>query len=414
MATYKQAEMRNVPISGSEFQKRFSDGNILSKDTGANWIMGTQSILPWGHNSSSTPATFPAFNFNQMSVKEFFQMVTDKSASNPYKGMLERIGRTIIWADDLMDNPFLRFMKPPLSYGDAIEQAALEDIHSRQWNKNYQSTDTGIPNPLFKTELPKYLSEVATVNFSREIPLKMSEIEYRKCCQTAETVGDVAGALIGKINVTFIDDMYEACKQYFCGCLRIAPEPLGTEMPLTANQLADSPMIDVIDYKKGTDVVEDKIFDKLHEISDTQFAYKSTKYNPAGRSVLSKKSTLILPKKWKYQLFLKKYAETYHPEHIMLGDEVDLLYVDEMPKMFHGFAPSTKDTQTGELKYEYLGLLVDNRALGITPLNGGFSVESFYNPSENSTSYFGHYEMIFSFASLFNRKYIFLNNTNIN
>lgn len=410
---YKQTDKENVPKPG-EFRRRFSDDTILThKDGGLNWAK-TFKFKPWNKEGRRTDykGEFPAFDFNQMNVNDFFEAVSSKSEESMYKGMLERIGRTVIWVDDLMDNPFLRFMKPPLEYGAAIEQAAFEEITSRPWIKNYQSGDMpNTTNPLFSTQLPRYLSEVATVNFSREIPLKMSEIEYKKGCQSANTIGDIAGALIAKINITFVDDMYQACKQYFCGSLRIAPEPFTdnqdtAKMPFTEDDFINNPMIDIIKYDESKhESLEDAIFDRLHLITDSQFMYKSRDYNPARRYVLTKKSTLILSKKWRYQLFLKKYAITYHPEHIKLGEEVDLLYIDDMPQMVKGFIKAPEDAN---YEYEYLGLIVDNRALGITPLNGGFSVETFHNPSEASTSYFGHYEMIFSFASLFNRKYLFL------
>lgn len=410
MADYKQGLKTNVPKG--EFAARFNDG-ILDKDQ-TQWLKN-QNLRPYvdkidekgkTYRTLGDPGSFPQFNFNQMTVQEFFASVTDKSANNMYAGMLERIGRTTIWADDLADNEFLRFMKSPLEYGAAIEDGAFEDIKSRPWSKNFQS-DGKTPNPLFKTEVPRYINSLAEVNFSREIPLKMSEIEYRKCCQTAQTVGDVAGVLIGKINVTFIDDMYEACKQYFLGCLRIAPEESGTAMPLREIFGIDAqgeltgklnPMVAVIEYTEDR-CPEDKILGAIHQITDSEFYYKSRKYNPAARYTRSKQMTLVLPKKWLYPLFLEKFAATYHPEYIKLGEDVQLLYVDAMPEMITSMFPPN---------YEFLGMLVDDRALGITPLNGGFSVNTFFNPQEGSTSYFGHYEFIFSFLPFFNRKYLFL------
>lgn len=406
---YKQGIKSNIPKG--EFTRRFYDADnkgIINKDGEVKQWAQSNNLNPWGIKDK--PGSFPQFNFNQMTVQEFFNQVTDKSANNMYAGMLERIGRTTIWADDLADNEFLRFMKSPLEYGAAVEDGAFEDIPSRHWSKNFQS-DGKTANPLFKTEVPKYINSLAEVNFCREIPLKMSEIEFRKCCQTAQTVGDVAGVLIGKVNVTFIDDMYEACKQYFLGCLRIAPEEAGATLPLKevfgfirtdkGEELDPSkinPMISVIEYTEDR-CPEDKILGAIHQITDSEFYYKSRKYNPAGRYTRSKQMTLVLPKKWLYPLFLEKFAATYHPEYIKLGEDVNLLYVDSMPEMVTSMFPP---------EYEYLGMLVDDRALGITPLNGGFSVNTFFNPQEGSTSYFGHYEFIFSFIPFFNRKYLFL------
>lgn len=414
--TYKQANVSNIPKADSEFYTRFTANDDISIIKENKWAK-TNKIAPW--NKQDTPDNFPAFNFNEMTLTEFYNHVTSTDDNQRmYRGMLERIGRTIIWADDLADNPFLRFMMTPLDYGCAVENGFYEDIYSRNWVKNFQSSGTHQQNPLFNTQIPKYVSDVATVNFSREIPMKMSEIEFKKACQTASMIGDVAGALMSKINVTFIDDMYEACKQYFCGVLRIKPEAEGN-FPFTEDEFTNNSMIEVIDLKDVT-CIEDSILDSLHKITDSQFYYKSRLYNLANKYTLSKKMTLIMSRKWRYPTFLKKFASTYHPEYIKLGEEVEPLYINEFPTMISNIYPTykfpvpapteqdPKHTEDKNFPYELFGILVDNRCLAITPLNGGFNVGTFVNPSEGSTSYFGHYEFIFSFLPFFNRKYIFL------
>lgn len=315
-----------------------------------------------------SPLTLATMVANQTTLANFVP-----TASPINLGMLSDIGRATIYAPDIQDSFYARFMKAPLSRGDAAMSARFTEVTSRAYNPAAPDTD------LFNAQNPSMISNVAKKNLSRQIAVELNDYWIKQFCQTEEMIGDAASAIMAASNACYRDDMWVAAKAYFSGSTSSAPA--GSLKVMTANP-----------NESG---FADEMIETLWDFAENKFAYKSTSYNPAGYNTKSSNVHIVLKKNAEFPAFKKFYADTFNPEFLKIAPTID--YVDDFA------TPAGAPTGAGDL----LGMVVDDRAFAITPMPDTLTTEAFRNPVRKSTSYFTTYEYAFQKDPFFNIAYIF-------
>lgn len=314
------------------------------------------------------PLTIATMVANQTSLANF---VPTSSAINT--GMLSDIGRANIFAPDLQDNFYARFMRAPLTRGDSVLTARFGEVASRAYDP--AAPDTA----LFNAANPAMQSIVAKKNLSRQIAVELNDYYIKQFCQTDEMIGDVAAAIMAASNACYRDDMWVASKAYFSGSCQGAQND---QIYVTTNAVTDPGFAD-------------EMVETLWNFAENKFAYKSTKYNQAQFNTRSENIHIALKKDVEYPAFKKLYSETFNPEFIKIAPTID--YVDDFA------TPAGAPATAGEL----IGMVVDTRAFDITPMPDTLTTEAFRNPARKSTSYFTTYEYAFQKNPFFNIAYIF-------
>lgn len=312
--------------------------------------------------------TLASFVANQDTLANF------TPTSSPINtGMLSDIGRATVYAPDIQDSFYSRFMKAPLTRGDAALSARFGEVVSRAYNPLAPDTD------LFNGSRPAMISNVAKKNFSRQIAVEVNDYMIRQFAQTPEMIGDAMAAIMATSNACYRDDMWVAGKSYFSGSVNAAPA--GSLKIMTANPTESG--------------FADEMVETLWDFSENKFAYKSTLYNPSGYNTKSNNVHIALKKSVEFPAFKKLYSETFNPNFIKTAQTID--YVDDFA------TPAGAPQGAGEL----IGMIVDDRAFSITPMPETLTTEAFRNPARKSTAYFTTYEYAFQKDPFFNIAYIF-------
>lgn len=328
--------------------------------------------MPTGTDTAFTarfaPLTLATMVANQTSLANFVP-----TASPINLGMLSDIGRATVYAPDIQDSFYARFMKAPLSRGDAAMSARFGEVSSRAYNPAAPDTD------LFNAANPSMMTNVAKKNLSRQIAVELNDYWIKQFCQTEEMIGDAAAAIMAASNACYRDDMWVAAKAYFSGSVSGA----------LAGQLK------VMAANPNEQGFADEMIETLWDFAENKFAYKSTSYNAAGFNTKSTNVHIVLKKDAEFPAFKKFYAETFNPEFLKITPTID--YVDDFA------TPAGAPAGAGDL----LGMVVDDRAFAITPMPDTLTTEAFRNPVRKSTSYFTTYEYAFQKDPFFNIAYIF-------
>ena len=328
--------------------------------------------MPTGTDTAFTarfaPLTLATMVANQTSLANFVP-----TASPINLGMLSDIGRATVYAPDIQDSFYARFMKAPLSRGDAAMSARFGEVTSRAYNPAAPDTD------LFNAANPSMMTNVAKKNLSRQIAVELNDYWIKQFCQTEEMIGDAAAAIMAASNACYRDDMWVAAKAYFSGS--VSGALAGQLKVMTANP-----------NEAG---FADEMIETLWDLAENKFAYKSTSYNAAGFNTKSTNVHIVLKKDAEFPAFKKFYADTFNPEFLKITPTID--YVDDFA------TPAGAPAGAGDL----LGMVVDDRAFAITPMPDTLTTEAFRNPVRKSTSYFTTYEYAFQKDPFFNIAYIF-------
>lgn len=288
-------------------------------------------------------------------------------------GMLSDIGRATVYAPDLQDNFYARFMKAELPRGDSVMSMRIGEVGS------YAYDPTAGSSALFNASNPTASTNVAKKNLSRQIAVEINDRVLRQMVQTQDMIGDVASAIMATSNACYRDDMWVASKEYFSGSTRSAQTG---QLNIMTNGSEDAGFAD-------------EMVELLWNISQKQFGYKSTAYNASGFNTKSNNVHIALKKDVEFPAFKKLYSETFNPEFIRIAQTID--YVDDFA------TPAGMPADASEL----IGMVVDDRAFSITPMPNGVTTEAFRNPARESTAYFTTYEYAFQHDPFFNVAYIF-------
>ncbi len=296
------------------------------------------------------------------------------NASPINTGMLADIGKATIYGPEKQDNPFAKFIRSPLARGDSALTARFAEVNSHAFDP--LAPDTA----LFDGSRPNMLSNVMTKNLSRQVRVEVNERELKKYVQTENMIGDVASAIMSVSNVAYMDDMFAASKEYYSGSTRGA---VADQMHVLKNKVDDAGFAS-------------EMTEKLWQITQKQFGYKSTKYNKSGANTKATDVTVIMKKDVEFPTFKKLFADTFNPEFLRIDTTAG--YVDD-------FATTAgKPASSGEL----LAIVCDTRAFEITPMPEALTVGSFVNPARaNSVTYFTTYEYAFGHNPFFDCAYIF-------
>ena len=328
---------------------------------------------------TSTDTNF-AGRFPDMSATTFVanqKALTDwtPTASTLNTGMMSDIARAYIYAPDVQENFYARFMASPLPRGDSVMSARFSEVTSRVYNPKAPDTD------LFNGNYATMISNVATKNLSRQIATEVNDYVLKQFTQTQEMIGDAMAAIMARSQVAYKDDMWVASKEYFSGSVRNAK---ATQMHTMTNAVSTT------NNAFGAELTE-----LLWKISQKDFGYKSTNYNASGYNTKSDSISIALKKDVEYPTFKKMLSETFNPELLRITSTID--YVDDFA------TPAGAPSEAGEL----IGMVVDNRAFKITPMPDTLTTEAFRNPVRKSTAYFTTYEYAFQHDPFFNVAYIF-------
>ena len=319
-------------------------------------------------SSRFSPLTLANFVANQTSLANFVP-----TASLINTGMLSDIGRANIYAPDVQNSFYDRFMRAPLTRGDSVMSARFTEITSRAYNPAAPDTD------LFNAANPSMQAIVAKKNLSRQIAVELNDYYIKQFAQTDEMIGDVAAAIMAASNACYRDDMWVAAKAYFSG-------------DVTG---AQNDQIHVMGTAPTDPGYADEIVETIWGFAENKFSFKSTKYNQAQFNTKSESVHIALKKDVEFPAFKKLYSETFNPNFIRIAPTID--YVDDFA------TPAGAPQNAGDL----IGIIADSRAFDITPMPDTLTTEAFRNPARKSTAYFTTYEYAFQKNPFFNVAYIF-------
>lgn len=317
-----------------------------------------------------SPETVSAFVANQSALADY-----TPTTSVLNTGMLSDIGRATIYGPDVQDNFWATFMKAPLMRGDSVMTARFSDITSRAYDPNAADTE------LFNGVKPAMKSNVAKKNLSRQIAVEINDYYLKQMAQTEEMIGDTMAAIMATSNACYMDDMWIASKAYFSGSTNNA---LPTQLHTMTAKVGDANF--------GAEMTE-----LLWNISQKQFGYKSTAYNPAQENTKANSVAIALKKDCEYPAFKKLLSETFNPEMLRIEAQGGIQYVDDFA------TPAGAPEGAGEL----IGIVADTRTFEITPMPDTLTTEAFRNPARKSTAYFTTYEYAFQKNPFFDIAYIF-------
>ncbi len=289
-------------------------------------------------------------------------------------GMLADIGRATVWGPETQQNPFARFMRNPLTRGEAAMTARFSEALSHAYDPLVGDS------ALFDGTRPSMLSNVAKKNLSRQIRVEISERLMKQFVQTPEMIGDAQAAIMAVSNACYMDDMYAASVEYFGGSTRGARND---QMITLTNDIDDAGF--------AAEMTE-----KLWTVSQKNFGYKSTKYNKSQANTRAPAVAITMAKDAEFPTFKKLLSETFNPDYLRVAS--DIQYVDEFPSAVAG-----KPAGAGDL----VAIVCDTRAFDIVPMPEALTVESFRNPARKSTAYFTTYEYAFGHNPFFDCAYIF-------
>lgn len=328
--------------------------------------MSTNTDTQFANRFSGVTAT--TFNGNQSALADWTPTTNSLNT-----GMLSDIGRAYIYAPDVQDNFYSRFLQAPLTRGDSVMSARFGEVTSKAYDP--AAGDTA----LFDGSKPAMTSNVAKKNLSRQIRLAVNDYWTKQFCQTEEMIGDAMASIMATTNACYMDDMWVASKEYFSGSVRNAK-------PTQAFQMTAGPD----DAGFGEEM--NKL---LYNLTEKKFKFKSTDYNAAGYNTKSENIHIALKADVAYPAFNRLLSETYNPELIKIVPTID--YVDDFA------TPAGAPSAAGEL----IGMVVDSRAFKITPMPDTLTTEAFRNPARKETMYATTYEYAFQHDPFFNCAYIY-------
>lgn len=308
------------------------------------------------------------FNGNQKGLADWTPTTNSLNT-----GMLSDIGKAYIYAPDVQDNFYARFMQSPLTRGDSVMSARFGEVSSNAYSPS------AADSALFDGAKPNMISNVAKKNLSRQIRLAVNDYWTKQFCQTDEMIGDAMAAIMATTNACYMDDMWVASKEYFSGSTRDAKTTQAVQL---TNDVGDSGF--------GTELTE-----ALWSLSQNKFGYKSTAYNASGYNTKSTDVAIALKKDCEFPAFKKLLSETFNPEFLRIVPTID--YVDDFA------TPAGAPSTAGEL----IGMVVDTRAFKITPMPDTLTTEAFRNPARKETMYATTYEYAFQHDPFFNCAYIY-------
>lgn len=323
---------------------------------------------------SNTPAVsvtdFPAGS-NITNLKGYTPVSDNGVFSN---SMLSDIGRAMVYGPEAQENIYSKFMKSPLTRGNASMTAVFKAPKSRAYDP------LGPDSELFNATKPEMLSTVISKNLDRTVDLEVNDRWLEQFVQTDDMKGEAIASIMAQLNTAYLMDMYTASNEYFAGSTHNA----------TANQMV------TLTTKPGDDKFSDEFLETLYNVTQKEFKWKSDKYNPLGYETKSNDVTVICDKSIEYKGFLKTYATVFAPEYIKIKQDIG--FVDSFPGTVAG-APAG----AGDL----LAIVFDNRAPEIIPMPDSIVTESFRNGNRHSTAYFMSYAFGMGVNQMFNAKYIF-------
>lgn len=297
------------------------------------------------------------------------------SPSTLNTGLMSDIGRATIYDADTQPNFWARYMRDPLSRGDASLKAAVKEVTGRPYKPDAPDTD------LFNGSQPGFYTDVAKKNFSRQIAVEINDHMLKQYAQTDEMIGYVESAIMGVSNVCYQDDMWVASTEFFSGSTRNARTDQSKVLTKGATEAG-----------YGEEIIE-----ALWDYSINKFQFKSTKYNASQRNTRSEDISIVLKSSVQYPAFKKLLSETFNPDILESAIKGGISYVEDFA------TPAGKPAQSGEL----IGMVIDNRAFDIIPMPDALTVEAFRNPARKSTAYFTTYEYAFQHSPFFNVGYIY-------
>ena len=129
--------------------------------------------------------TAAAFNANQSDLANW-----TPTSSLINTGMLSDIGRATVYAPDIQESFFDRFMRAPLTRGDAAMSARFAEVGSRAYDP------LAPDSALFNGSRPGMISNVARKNLSRQIAVEINDYMMKQFAQTPEMIGDAMAAIM--------------------------------------------------------------------------------------------------------------------------------------------------------------------------------------------------------------------------
>lgn len=318
------------------------------------------------------PLTAAAFVANTSTLANYVP------AQNPFNaGMMADIGRaTILNADIFNNNFYSRFLRAPLTRGQAVMKGFFTEVNSHAYDP--LAADTA----LFNQSRPSMYAEVNVKNYSRQIGLEVNDRLIKQFSQTPEMIGEAQSAIISSIAACAADDLWTACKTYFSGSVRSAP---AASLYTMTNGITDA--------GAGAELIE-----KIWDYAVNKFRFKSNKFNAVQRATFSNNVHVAIKKSWQWPAFKKLLSETFNEGFIdpnKFGLTID--WVDDFA------TPAGQPSGAGDL----CAVILDDRVADITPMPDGYVMESFRNPARHSTAFFHTTEAAFSFFGGANVAYIF-------
>lgn len=260
-----------------------------------------------------------------------------------YTTMMNMIGRTVVNAPDNPMNPFAKYTKPIMEYGDTIQDYKVQYAAADDYDPENNNPFTPVPG----TQLAQYYK----LDDSTQYTVTVWDRELRKAFAGQEAFNDFVSAKLDSLLTADTLDKRTKWKKYLSATDKI----IGAKPDQK------------VEVETGADYAEN-LLTQLREFAENYFREPSTKYNAMGDTAISNEVDIIMKRTDK--LAIDRFLSGVYNMN-KLDIDANILLVDDF-----GAPTGTNDSGTGTVTPgtgaptagdELVAIVCDARALSYTP-----------------------------------------------
>lgn len=282
--------------------------------------------------------------------------------------MINRIGRTVVNGTDNPMNPFDRYTKPIMEFGDTLQEYKIPYSKAQK----YDAADTN-PYSIVKNE-PKAL--YFKIDDSCQYQNTIYNRQFKKAFATQGDFDAFVSAQLESMQTADALDKRTKWKEY------ISQDGIaGKQETIDASAMTDA------DYGEA-------LLRMIRKYTDNLFREPSTAYNAMGDMAISTDVDVIMKREDAVNMDMDVLAGIYNLDKV--GIKADILMVDDFA------TPASDSANAGN---ELVAVIADRRALAYTPTMQEASTA--YNAKGLYTNYFYTVEGVYSVSKYRNMVQVF-------
>lgn len=272
---------------------------------------------------------------------------------NLLDSMINRIGLTVIAGVDSPYNPFSKYTKQVMDYGDTVQKYKTDYIQGQKFE-----TDTEDAMNPFKTARRKPYAQYVTIDDSVQYHETITDYEFSKAFTSDSALGDFVASKLDAMYESDGIDKYIKWKKYMSDAGK-----MGKLVGVSADD-------------SDTDVFAGALWDTMRLYANSKFKQPNSAYNIAGHTAISPSVDIIM--KADDKLLVDKYLKgVYNLEKTAIN--ANIILIDDFATLAN--IPSGV-TDVSELS----AIVADSRAYEYYPRTP--KAGSIFNPKGMNMEYY--------------------------